>query len=209
MNKKRFIWLVPVLVMALAMSVCKSDDDGGIGDNLKFSDEQIFTADGSRYTGDITTFTSTAGGNGSIKGGKMSFSIGVPGGLKPMDAFLAKMDEKIGYSILSRAEYKPGNTQAADLEFTIRLSKKTDAMSTASKTMENVYYIYVDRDCTVTATGIPPITYEGVSVPVTNINLSLKKGWNPVSLVLAATANGTLVIGTGDSDTCKWILELL
>jgi len=210
MNKKRIVWLIPVLVLAFVLAGCSSDDDGGgIGDNLSISGEQVYNSDGTPYTGaDILSLANNVEGSGSIKGGKMSFTtIGVPNNLKPMGTLLIEMDGILGFSILSRAEYDPDNTQAIDLKFRINLTKKADLMNTPSRTMEKIYYIFVDRDCTVTATGIPSITYGGISVPVSNINLRLKRGWNPVGMVLAATGSGALVIGTGDSSNCKWILE--
>jgi uncharacterized lipoprotein YehR (DUF1307 family) len=42
MNKKRFIWLIPALLLALAMSGCGSDDDGG-ETNLNFNGAQVYT----------------------------------------------------------------------------------------------------------------------------------------------------------------------
>ena len=221
MNKKRFIWLVPVLAMALAMSACKSDDDGdnnggGIGDTLSFSDELVYNADMSLYTGIDRTITAL-GGTGLIRGGKMTFTIGIPNSLIPMVTLLVDMDERLGYSVFSRADYDPVTAHARDLAIT-NLSKKIYTKTKTSITEQEIYYIYVDTDCTVTAKGIPPIEYTyhddstdddtPVSVTVSNFTLHLKKGWNPVSKILTASSTrGTLVIGDGDSKNCKWILE--
>jgi len=206
MNKKRVIWLVPVLVMAFAMSACKNDDDdGGIGDNLKFTDESVYNKDGSPYTG-VKSFL-VAGYSGEIKGGKMNFNIGVPSGLKPMTTLLSDMDTRYGSNVFSYAAHDP-NTQAFELLIG-NLSKRTFT-NLASASMEQIKYIYVDRDSTVKGKDIPSITISGISIPVkvSNYTLDLKKGWNAVGMILvAATNDNTLVIGPGDSDNCKWVYE--
>jgi len=208
MNKKRIVWLIPVLALAFVLAGCSSDDDdGGIGDNLSIPGEQVYNPDGTLYTGGIPSLANNVGGSGSIKDGKMSFSVGVPNKLNSMETFISEMDEMLRFNVFSYAEWQPGETKAIALKFTISLSEKADLMNTPSKTMKRIYYIFVDRDCTVTATEISPVTYAGISVPVSDINLRLKRGWNRVGMVLWATAGGHLVIGTEDLDNCKWVLE--
>jgi len=209
MNKKRFIWLVPVLLMAFAISACKSDDDdGGTRETLSWSGKQVYNTDGTLYTGGNAAFVSSAGGSGTINGGKMSFSISTPNSQKSMTTLLVELDVRYGHNVFSYAGYDPANTQAMDLAFT-NLRKKINKTTAASITKEEIYYIYVDRDCIVTATGIPSITTDGdIPVKVPNYTLKLKKGWNPVGMILAAnTTSGTLIIGTGDSDSCEWVFE--
>jgi len=216
MNKKRVVWLVLVLVMAFAMSACNSNDDGGskgIGETFSFSDQQVLNADGTLYTGIERTFMSNAGGSGTIRGGKLSFSIGTPSSMKSMTTLLVEMDARLGFNI-SYAGYDPANTLAMDLVLP-NLTKELYVPTDTSVTEQEIHYIYVDRDCTITApaTGIPDIsyTYPGdivVPVKVTLNTLKLKKGWNAISKILAATAtSGTLVVGTGDTDSCKWVYE--
>ena len=204
MNKKRFIWLVPVLVMAFAMSACKSDDDGGgdgIGQTLNLSGD-VYNKDGSVYTGDRTL--TIAGGTGLIKGGKLTFSIGVPYNQKSMETFLSGLDARFGFNVFSYAGWDPTDTQATDLVLA-NLTKKLEVTTGTSKTREEVIYIYVDRNCIVTADGGNTATYAGVTATVSKFTLNLKKGWNPLSLLLMP--NGTLVIGVGDSNSCKWVYE--
>jgi hypothetical protein len=210
MNRKRVIWLVTVLAMVFAMQACKSDDDGGggIGDNLKFTDEAVYNKDGSPYTGEKPFIV--AGGTGLIKGGKMNFNIGVPSGLKPMDTLLSDMDTRYGHNVFSYGGYDTANTQAFDLVLANLTKKTLPALVLTSS--EEIRYIYVDRDCTVTGKDIPPITVSGISVKVSNYTLKLKKGWNAVGMVLTpevagGTLSPTLVIGTGDSSNCKWVYE--
>jgi hypothetical protein len=212
MIKKRVIWLVPVLVMALAMSACKSDDDGGggIGETLSFQGEDVFNKDGSRYTGD-RALTSNVGGSGTIRGGKLSFTVSTPDNMKSMTTLLLDMDTRFGFNIFSYASNDPTDTLAMDLVFT-NLTKKI--LPTPTSTMEEIRYIWVNRDCLVKAptTGIPPVTINGVSVKVSPFTLNLTKGWNAVSMIVVpaipgSTLDSTLVIGIGDSDNCKWVFE--
>jgi len=203
MNKKRVIWLVPVLVMAFAMSACNSNDDGGGSKPLSLTGD-VFNRDGSVYTGTKDTLTSSAGGSGTIKGGKLSFSIPTPNNQKSMATLLSDLDARFGFNVFSYAGWAPTDTRAMDLVFS-NLTKKMEVTTGASKTREEVNYIYVDRDCTVTADGGNTATYAGVTATVSKFTLDFKRGWNAFSMLLLA--NGTLVIGTGDSSNCKWILE--
>jgi hypothetical protein len=221
MNKKRFIWLVPVLVMAFAMSACPGPDDGGssdsgIGDNLKFTDELVYSTDGTVYMGVDRPLT-VMGGNGLIRGGKLNFSIDKPNSMVPIVTLLGDLDERLGYNVFSRAEYDPFDAHGRDLAFT-GLAKKLDTKNATSITKEEIYYIYVDKKCNVTAKGLPSVEYMyhddntgediPVSVTVSNFTLNLKQGWNPVTKILTVSATrGTLFIGPGDSDKCKWVLE--
>jgi hypothetical protein len=212
MNKKRFIWLLPVLLMALAISGCSDSNDGGssgIGVDLKLTDELVYNADGTVYMGVDRPLT-VMGGTGLIRGGKMNFDIGVPNSLKPLVTLLVEMDARLGSHIFSYAGYE-GNIRAMDLAFT-NLTKKMDITSAASRTMQEIYYIYVDGDCTVTAKDIPSTTIDGdIPIKVSNFSLPLKRGWNAVTKIIAATATGgTLIIGLADSKdlkNCNWVLE--
>jgi len=198
--------------MAFAMSACDNDDDGGggIGETLNLSGD-VYNMNGSLYTGNKDALTSNVGGTGLIKGGKLTFSIGRPTNMKLMTQLLSEMDTRYGFSIFSWASNDPGDTMAADLVFA-NLTKKI--LSAGTSAMEEIRYIWVDRDCEVKApdTGIPPVTINGISVKVSKFTLKLKKGWNAVGMILTPELAGgilsaTLVIGTGDSDNCKWVYE--
>jgi hypothetical protein len=212
MNKKRLIWLIPILVTALAMSGCGGDDGGGsIGTNLNFSGQQVYTINSAGaftpYTGADRTFTSNAGGAGSITGGKMSITVGVPSRLDPMGTFLDSIDEEL--NIFSYANYNPGDARAAALEFSsIELSKSDASQTATSMSKDQVSYVYVDRDCTIYIDGRPISTDLTVPVTLQTVNLSLKQGWNAVNIRISATmASGTLSINTGDLSNCKWVLS--
>ena len=210
MNKKRIIWLVPVFVMAFAMSACKSDDDGGgdgIGPTLNLSGD-VYNKNGSLYNGNKDTLISNVGGSGTIRGGKLTFTANIPNKMESLTLLLIDMDRRLGYNVFSPAGYDPGDTTAAELVFANL--KKT--LPNATSTMEEIRYIWVDRDCEVKGKNIPSVTINGISVKVPNYTLPLKKGWNAVSMITmftiaGGTPGGTLVIGTGDSENCKWVFE--
>jgi len=210
MIKKRLIWLVPVLVMAFAVSACKSgdDDEGGIGLTLNLSGD-VYNKDGSPYTGNKDALISNVGGSGTIRGGKMSFTVNTPNNMKSMTMVLIDMDRRLGYNVFSPAGYDQADTMAAELVFA-NLTRKILSAGT-SVAMEEIKYIYVDKDCEVIGKDIPPATINGISVKVSNFTLKLKKGWNAIGMVVTPaigdTLSPTLVIGTGDSDNCKWVFE--
>jgi len=209
MNKKRVIWLVTVLAMAFAISACKNDDDGGggIGETLNLSGD-VYNKNGSLYNGNKDALTSNVGGSGTIKGGKLTFTVSTPKKMDSLTQLLIDMDSRLGYNAFSPAGYDKTDTRAAELVFA-NLKK---ILPNATSTMEEIRYIWVDRDCVVTGKDIPPVTINGVSVKVPNYNLKLYKGWNTVSMITTPTTAGstlgdTLIIGTGDSDNCKWVYE--
>jgi hypothetical protein len=211
MNKKSFIWLIPVLVMALAMSSCDGDSGGGgLGDTLTFSGEQVYTRGSggnfTPYAGADRTFSSNAGGTGTITGGKMSITVGIPS-LVPMGTYINNIDASMGANIFSYAEWNPADARAADLDFTISLAKGNYSESATSMTEEQVGYTYADRDCTITAAG-GNTTINGIPTAVSKINLNLKRGWNAINIKATGTMAGvTLSINTGDLSSCKWILN--
>jgi len=80
---------------------------------------------------------------------------------------------------------------------------------TYSMTMEMVLYWYVDRDCTITATGGTQ-KKDDVTTTYQNVNLKLKRGWNPVNFKVVGNktttqSTGTYSFNTGDLSSCKWV----
>jgi len=211
MNKKRVIWLVPVLVMAFAMSACGGDDGGR--DSLSLSDNVYQDSGGTltQYTGDSKTFTSNAGGSGLIADGKMTFELGIPNSslLQPIESFVRDSSSKLdgGLDFMHRADFT-GDTKIIILDFSSITLNRIYKSETVKQT---VLYIYVDRDCVIKASGIPPVNSGGVTVNVSNFTLDLKRGWNTVTRMSMVTTTGsTLLIGdstSGDLKNCKWVLE--
>jgi len=232
--KSRLIKFAEVATLGLALSFTFScsgggggDDDGNgpgggsFGDNLTLSG-QVYIQDTeidyntmsykiiyTPYTGPNKTFTSNAGGTGTITDGTMSFSTGVPSDdiLEPFK--LDDMSDEIGYSDM---QVQPSDTRGVDLEFSGIELEKTNIniidIETYSMTSEGVFYLYVDKNCTITATGGIQ-TIEGRKVTIPNLNLNLKKGWNAVNMKtdFTSTTTGTVAISTGDLPSAKWVLD--
>lgn len=219
MNKKSFVWLIPVLVLAFALAGCAEDTGSGGGGGLatlNIPGEQVWTIDTEgayvRYDGS-DPLSSSVGGAGSIIDGKLTFSVGTPSQarLVPMSTFITSINDK--FKIFSDADWGSTSPNAVEFIFQpISLTKANYSPPDATPKIEEVVrYIYVDTDCTLTAARKPNVFVEGVSIPVnvSALNLSLKKGWNIINTQLTITATGaTASITTGDLDSCKWILTL-
>jgi len=239
--KSKLVKFAQVAAIGLALAFtfsCSSggDDDDGIGggsgggggsgslgNNLTLSG-QVYTQELDfetmkikyvPYTGPNIPFTSNTDGTGSINGGKMSFSTGVPDAsiLEPF----GDIDDDES-DIYPDAAVQPSDTRGINLEFDIGLNKQSTNMdvSTGSMTIEveGVSYIYVDRDCTITAAG-ETITEDGVKYTYQKLNLRLKKGWNTINMKMDVKTTSTstsqsqtiaVSMNTGDLSSCKWVL---
>jgi len=220
MSKKSVIWLIPVLVLALAMTSCGGDDNdnGGNGDagmpSLNFENEQVWKIEMGNYSlyNGNNVLTSNAGGFCTIENGKMTFTVDAPNKslLKPMGVFLTSVDDK--FNIFSYAEWNSSIPipNAMELVFTPSLKKKKSSLNDTITTEETVKYIYVDADCTLKAEKRLNVSIPDVSMPVEvlPLNLKLKQGWNPIhSVLMVSPAGGTVDYTKGDLKDGKWILE--
>jgi hypothetical protein len=187
---------------------------GGGGDTLTLSsqvytqgvDESTSKITYTPYTGPDKNFTGNVGGTGSIKNGQMSFSIGVPDTLP----LLTETITGGGGSLWANdVKLQPSNTQGVGLAFyDVDLDKMNIniILSPYSLTLEMIMYIYVDRDCTITSSGGSDGT-GSTKRTFSSMNLSLKKGWNPLNHTTTSTTTGqTMTLRTGDLSSCKWVL---
>jgi hypothetical protein len=172
------------------------------------------------YTGN-KTFTSNVGGTGSIRNGQLSFSVGTPPASSLEPAKIDVNTDEGPHDIYSNAKVVPSNTQGVTLDFSnIELGKENWSMiyntssGSVNMNVEMVEYIYVDRDCTITATG-GTVNEGGVKYTYSNLNLNLKQGWNAVNIKMVTTnttttssATGTFNFTTGDLSSCKWVIDL-
>jgi hypothetical protein len=197
MNKKRIIWLVLILVMALAMSACDSNDkDDSIGETLPLSGP-VVNADWSQYTGPEKTFTTNAGGNGLITGSNMSITVPAPATAK-LDSILKIFDS----NSFPGVEISQPSTMALVLRFVdITLDRGYQNSLEDPTTTKRVFYIYADRDFTVTVPG----NSSGDPI-IISFKLSFKKGWNAIHEIRAKTGTSTThALDSGDPKECKWV----
>jgi len=166
------------------------------------------------YTGTISNLTSNAGGSGSIRNGQLSFSVGAPPASK-LEPF--KLDTGgNGYDFYKDARVSPSDARGMSLDFEgVDLSRINMNMSmnnntgSISITMEMVAYTYVDKNCTITATGGTFRDPEyGFNIPYPSLNINLNQGWNTINIKMTATqASATLKLDRGDLPSCKWVID--
>jgi predicted nucleic acid-binding Zn ribbon protein len=192
---------------------------GSFGESLSLSG-QVYTSDldysnlssmnyvYTPYNGSDETFSSNVGGSGSIKGGKMSFSVGAPESSK-----LEAVNADEFYEGSSGGKVTPSDTRGIGLEFDNGLNKSYMSMNmSGSSSVDMVVYSYVDRDCTITVPG-QSINEGDANVTMPNVELKLKKGWNAVNVQvkwsISGTSGGTSTVKmkTGDLSNCMWTLD--
>jgi hypothetical protein len=160
------------------------------------------------YTGPDRILTDGHGGTGSITDGKISFSVGVPV-VRPGSQYFTTLLGGLGL-LAKDVKLQPDDTQINTFNFEdIKLKKEymESKLGQSSNILEQVMYLYVDRDCTITSNGgtdnssVQKITYS-------KVNISLKKGWNVFyHTQTAATTNVTRGLVSGDSKNAKWVLS--
>jgi len=219
-----------ILGLALTFTFsCSSGGDGGdddtgggggsLGNNLTLSgqvyirqsDFETMSLKYTPYTGSDKIFKSNTKETGSIKSGKMFFSAGIPNAslLEPFEDDVNDGD----IELYPDAKVEPSYTKGIGLEFlNIELIKENINMdlNTGSMTIESVSFIYVDRDCTITATG-GTSTEDDITFTYQDLNLKLEKGWNAINMnirtSMSGAGTGTYAINIGDLPSCKWALD--
>jgi hypothetical protein len=144
------------------------------------------------------------GGNGSVTDGQLSFTIGTPTTLKPLI--------QLGY------EEIPTDAQYATLDLRITDNSEYNwfqkmnlvyilMVQTPTTTLESMSYIYVDRDVTITGTGTT--SKPGTRTFVTSdINMSLKKGWNAMYRKdVATTGTQNVSSSAANPSHLKWVVR--
>ena len=215
--KKKMFWLIPAIMLVFVLASCDNDGgSSGIGETLNLSGD-VYTVGNNynfvKYDGEDLTFTSNVGGTGSITDGKMNFTVGAPNAalLETIDALFEDFeDEEEGLGLVySNLTFSPTSAKGTYLYFYINLSKIYMNDTGTSGSDEEVSYIYVDRDCSFSATGgtFDFLDLMGMEVTASNINLNFKAGWNTVNQKVNVTeTSGSVSIKTGDSSSCKWTL---
>jgi len=209
------------------------DEDGGysgnvggpafLGDKLELSG-QVYEHKSNNgiysyqaFSGNLTIYDNdNHGGSGEIKNGQLSYSIGVPANLKPLDFEddynweLEDGDYFYNNFSVSKANVKGViidklSTDSNGYSNNVRKTNEAEAYNeqngSYSYTYEEVYYVYVEEDVTVSGSG-KTSTYsepdDGVNYTVKyisgDLNLAFKKGWNAVYMKMeqAVTFTGTI-----------------
>jgi len=221
--KSKFAKFAQVAAFGLALAFSFSCSSGGDDDGTDLTlFGQVYTQEFDYrtmnikyipYTGPNITFTSNTEVKGSINGGRMSFRVGVPDDslLEPFESGTTEEDE---VEIYPDAIAQPSDTRGIGLEFLdIDLTKENTKVNFTTGTIEIevVFYLYIDKDCTITAKG-GTTTEDGDKYIYQDLNLKLKKGWNTINMKMKTTNLSSIItttsvaVDTGDLPSCKWVL---
>ena len=232
--------LILMVIIGFSMTACDdgSGDEGGGGggsasgiETLNLSGKVYLENDNytsvsySSYTGaNLTIDDYDLGGSGTVTNGNLSYSVGTPDYVYTFDQEDFE-DFFGGYDInLSSTNVKANYFYGLGIEddndhelfkesFTINVGNKS-----YSTKYENVYYVYVEDDITVTGTGgtYGPETdeYDGTTYTYTNIyknfNFTLKAGWNAIyeKEETVGAFTGTVENPTGMTSTSTTTISL-
>jgi len=210
---KKIVVGILALALVFAFIGCGGDDGdgGGSGPNFSISGLQVYQMNGiliTEYSGNLEV-KSNVGGSGSITEGKITFSVGTPDTLIPLESVMTSGD--IG-EIFSYFEFDPNGTRGAVLSLTTSAGDLTKANMSlgGSLTVDMVYYAYVDRACSITGEG-RTASMRGYTVTYPDTNLNLKTGWNSIAVKVVTTnilsKTGTANFSVGDPSSCNWTLN--
>jgi len=173
------------------------------------------------YTGDMTL--ESGFGTATIIGGKLSFTLGTPA----LDSWTpdrfsywtAILSERYDTLTASDPSVK-GSLLAQDMFSTDRyyLSKGyctfSGSLTSGTVTFEDVMYLYVDRDVTISGTGkTSTYTEEGKThtTKTENFSLALKAGWNviynkTVDSINSTNETATMTRSLANPSHLRWFL---
>ena len=212
---------IPPMTIVGQVYVLAQDADGENGEFRAFDGDrqvqaQALIGEGVYYLG----------GAGAISGGRLSFTIGRPSPT-PQVANLWCMGTLFeGYDDVYRDfTVYPDDARGAVLlglltagdGFMGWMNRYNLDIDGNTSTLDEVYFLYVDRDVTVTGRGVTDV-FEGDfgvwRITTTGINIRLNAGWNVMhrSHATTITETGDMVIGSetvtlsaGDPHWVRWI----
>jgi len=154
---------------------------------------------------------------GFIGGGWLSFTLGTPPRLRAVGTGFDMLFDGYHYTYTDFT-ISPGNARGAVLRglitegggFSGWVDRVNLTVDGATSTLDEVSYIYVDRDVTVTGRGYT-ITQPGFTSTMEDINLRLRAGWNVVHVRAVTTETEDLHSVTTsrsvyDPDWVRWTL---
>jgi len=197
-NLRKIVGIALVLAIGLAFTTCDNDttsgggDPGGptfFGDELELSgqvweeewdwDEVEYTETFkgyTKFTGNLT-IGGYDGGSGEIKNGQLAYSIGTPSGLYTLDPdpeyYPFRGYDDVQFSKQNVGWYSLVSFDVFDDNYGGYLSK------TSLTTSEDVIYMYVDSDVTLSGKG-KTNNWNAFTYITQNFSLALKAGWNAV-----------------------------
>jgi hypothetical protein len=221
-----------VAVIGFFAAACGDGGDGDKGDPTFLGDTltlsgQVYTVQRGgtpqkpsinyqKFTADLpidnTHFISIYGGSGEIKNGQFSYTLGTPKTLIPLTSSSA-------ITIFYDDDYYDGvtlsNSTTKGLILTVflvsgssdynTLAKFNISVSGNSVTMEYVYFVYVDKDLTISGKGKTTDDEDG-EFTTKDFKLALKAGWNAIHWkTTGSSEKSTETISLGNP-SLKWVL---
>ena len=223
-----FLGIALIAAMVFSFASCKQDggDDGDpspfLGPTLTVSGEQVYTFDQDNvkfieFDGNLT-IADIGGVSGAIANGKLTFTIETPTSLEDISDSEFFYDNYNGYWGDTKCE--PSDTKCFTLDLHITGSSEYNDVGKGNVSgtdnngwEEDVFYIYVDRDVTITREGKTGIHIDDDDETETfwetkDFNLSLKKGWNAVCDRLSwKGTKDTETLSLGNPKNDKWIVS--
>ena len=177
------------------------------------------------FKGNVT-ISADGGGSGSIKDGKLAYTIGKPANLETI-SFSSDMYDNLkisdtavksytlSFDVTSGDYYSPSQGS---------ISSFSRSGNTISSTSESVSYMYVEKDVTISGKGkTSTYTYESATSTYIykDINLALKAGWNAIYSKVemkttytdisdpskGGTQTTTLTPTLGSPSSVKWVIR--
>jgi hypothetical protein len=226
---KVFVVIALTVVIGFSMATCGGGDDpdngggNGGGNSSSFLGEtptlsgQVYVGEFNEgtvsfkpYTGsDLTVSAENGIGQGTIKGGQFSITLGTPTSLNNLksknlfdgDAITVNPNTAKGY-------FLPLDIAGSDYY----LSRMNFTISSTSNNSEYVAYVYVDKDVTISSNGDTGTVDDYTSWIYTPFSLALQAGWNTVynkAQYQKSGSGGTITqtISLDNPSNLKWVLR--
>jgi len=236
---KRWGILAVITIIGFTLTSCGGEEEdletGHLGNKLSLSgqvydtewdnnDNPIFIKINANISIDPE---GNAGGNGSVKNGKLSFNIGTPAAnnLTDINDLLETLNAMGDYAnvksnITSVKAYRLNNIFTDHSQLARGNINKKGNEQNGSSIYEDVTYVYVNKDVKITAKGDKEVNEDDDWKYTDNfkdICLSLKKGWNVIyqknNRVWSTNNSGfyistrTQTITVKNPSSMKWFLD--
>jgi len=203
LSTRKVIGIIALIaVIGFSFTACEDDDgsDGGgspyLGQTPTLSGK-VYVPNGNsykEYSGSDLTVSAVdeswsyggyeeiiIGQEGTITNGQLNFTLGIPENLKKLDHLLNFfMDDyqTVRVDINSDAQGYILHSRTSNNRY---LEKRISTVSGKNTTEETVYYLYVDKDCTISRKEIKGEDKKDQEVwKFDAFNLELKAGWNTI-----------------------------
>ena len=194
--------LIFTLSLAVCLVGCRNDtanSEAKTGDTLILSGQVYISEENydigvheyTKFSGNLSITDGGFGGDGKIKNGRLSYTIGRPSISLNSIKFLQQEYDKLGFVAIEASVDDVGyatvnlGISGSGEYHSLKRENITFSFDVSSADYlghnENIVFVYVDKDVSISGKGAS-ITEDKTSILITtkDFNLSLKKGWNTV-----------------------------